>query len=109
MTKMFNYADDNISYASRNKPKDKPFHKCVECGNRFQSFRVNAQVCSEPCRIKRFKQVHAKPSKSIGSFLNENSFTKAWEEAKKMDIWHNDNVIVQNNIRVKVYGEEIDD
>lgn len=49
-------------------------------------------ACSDTCKNSRYLHRMSHPSKNNGSFLNENSFNKAWELAKKDNDLHDENV-----------------
>ncbi len=69
---------------------------CSECGKEFRPSYYRESQCSDTCKNTRFTRRTTHPSKNNGSFLNMNSFNKAWEEAKKEWVYREDNVKVHN-------------
>ena len=97
MSKPFTYAPDNVSYFNRKRNlKPKTPKKCPECGKVFLPEYWSEVCCSDTCKNNRYSRRVAHPSKSTGSFLNMNSFEKAWEEAKKEWVYREDNVKVHS-------------
>lgn len=68
--------------------------KCLICQTVFKPRYRTSKTCSDTCANLRYIQRTAKPSKYKGSYLNLTEFNKAWEEAKKQDTWHAENVAI---------------